>query len=75
MKRYLSVLALSVSLVALGCGRTEQPSDMGVGDASISGGITGGTGGEGSGPTGTGGSEPADNPGADSPNDNGTGSP
>lgn len=75
MKRFVFSLMLCATLAALGCGRTEKPADMGVGDASISGGITGGTGGEGSGPTGTGGSEPADNPGADSPNDNGTGSP
>jgi len=47
MKRLLLVPVLCVSLAALGCGRTEKPSDMGVGDAGISGGITGGTGGQG----------------------------
>lgn len=75
MKSYCVAFLLSASLVAVGCGRTENPADMGVGDASVTGGATGGTGGQGSGPTGTGGSEPADNPGADSPNDNGTGGP
>jgi len=71
MTRYLVPSLLCIVLALAGCGRTQNPDDIGVGDASISG----GTGGEGSGPTGTGGSEPADNPGADSPNDNGTGGP
>lgn len=71
MKRVFVSFGLCALLAAVGCARGDDPVDIGVGDASVSG----GAGGEGSGPTGTGGSEPADNPAADAPNSNGTGGP